>query len=637
MKQMVQRNLTKIIIICMLVTLAANYLLQIKLAQRDMGASSKMIFGQIDQILSENKIETEKVKKEFEETCLVKAKAAAYIVQNHPAVLEDQNELKKIAELLQIDEFHIFNTDGVIYAGSEPKYFGYHFHSGPQMEFFLPMMEDKTLEMCQPITPNTAEGKLMQYAAVWRDDGEGIVQIGMEPERVLEATKKNELSYIFSLLTEGTDAHLYAADPDTYEILGSTDRASVGKTLFDIGINRHDIDLDEESFHATVNGVLSYCDFVEQNQILVGRICTAKSLYGEVNESTLLVALYLFAISAIMILSISRYLDRNIIRGINAVNYKLQTIADGDLYGKVAVHTTTEFTELSEYINHMVKSLLHTTDKISSVLNMVQIPIGIYEYNPGIGRVQTIGKIPEILELSGDDTDRFLADCKLFEEKLAAIRNCPADKNNTVFHLPENAERYIKMDSYVMEDSIFGIIMDVTEDVNEKKLIKQQRDEDVLTGLYNRRAFYAQIESLFEQPDVLKHAAFISIDTDYLKKVNDTYGHEAGDHYLCGMADILRSCTAPQKITARLSGDEFEVFIYGCESDEELKSYIRELTEKQNGTVFVYPKDGLQVPVHFSIGSAFYPEDGKEHIRLLKYADDRMYEDKRLKHKQRGC
>lgn len=66
------------------------------------------------------------------------------------------------------------------------------------MQFFLPMLEDYSLQMCQDITPNTADGKLMQYAAVWREDHKGIVQVGLEPTTVLESMKKTELSYVFS-------------------------------------------------------------------------------------------------------------------------------------------------------------------------------------------------------------------------------------------------------------------------------------------------------------------------------------------------------------------------------------------------------------------------------------------------------
>lgn len=635
MKRMVHRTLSKIIIIGMFLTLLANYFFQIKLSQHDMDSSSKVLFWQINQLLSENNIELKNVKQDFKTSCLVRAKAAAYIVQNQPEILNNLEEMRKIAKLLQIDELHVFNTDGVIYTGSEPKYYGYHFHSGKQMEFFLPMLKDKSLEMCQEVTPNTAEGKLMQYAAVWRDDKKGIVQIGMEPSRIVKATKKNELSYIFSLLTEEKGNDIYAADPDTYEILGSTDTEFVGKTLFDIGISKNQITSRSKKFHTKINGVLSYCNFKEQNGVLVGKICTTNALYQGLNRGSALLLFYMTILATVMILTISRYLDKNIIHGIDSINKKLQNITNGDLSERILVCTTPEFQELGNHINDMVSSLLSTTDKLSSVLDMVQTPIGIYEYRRDSNRVRITSKIPEILALSEEDKNRLLADCTLFEEKLVEIQNCPINKENTIFRLPGASRRYIKIDSYDRENSIFGILMDVTEDVNEKERIRRERDEDFLTGLYNRRAFYSRTEFLFQNPDFLKYAAFVAIDTDRLKSVNDTYGHEAGDCYLCGMAGILHSCTAPSKIAARLSGDEFELLIYGCETNEELLRYIAEIENKQNGVVSVSLKDGLEIPVHFSVGCSYYPKDGKDYIHLLKCADTRMYKKKRQKHTKR--
>ena len=99
------------------------------------------------------------------------------------------------------------------------------------------------------------------------------------------------------------------------------------------------------------------------------------------------------------------------------------------------------------------------------------------------------------------------------------------------------------------------------------------------------------------------------------------------------MVEVFNFCTAPKQIAARLSGDEFSVLIYGCEDKEELQYYIDEIGKNQNGFEVEF-KEGLKLPVEFSIGAAFYPEDGKECDTLLKCADERMYENKRLRKKK---
>lgn len=626
MKTMLRRRLGVILIIGLLCSLLLSYVLQIKLLQKDADDASLWLFWQVQQILDENKIETGIVKEEFRADCLLKANAAAYMIEHASVDLNDQAEMKHIADLLQVDEFHLFNTEGTIYAGSEPKYFGYNFHSGEQMQFFLPMLEDKSLELCQEVTPNTAEGKLMQYAAVWREDGQGIVQIGMEPSRIIKAMEKNELSYIFSLLTERDGADLCAADPNTFEILGSTDTDYVGRTLFDLGFTAENLSSLGHSFHTNVNGVPSYCMFTYMDGVLVGRFCATESLYPAMSGNLLIMSLCLLTIFSIMLLSIFRYLDKRIIRGIDTVNAKLKKIADGDLTEGVDVHTTPEFTQLSGHINHMVSSLLDNATKLTFVLNAMQLPIGIYEYSRNENdRVHFTSKLPKIMGISKENVTDFFSSREDFEQKLAELQSDPVGEN--IFRLTAPEERYLRIESYTRADRAFGVLSDITGSVTEKKRIEHERDEDLLTGLHNGRAFYAQMDALFQQTDALQKAALIMIDTDELKQVNDRFGHQAGDRYLCGMASILRSCTAPKRVTARLSGDEFALFIYGCETEEELRRYVTETRRKQRGVETEF--QGRLLPIKFSMGTAVYPGESSDYRTLLRLADQRMYEDKR--------
>ena len=122
-------------------------------------AATKLVEGdhRIEEALKldQNEKEAEKERENLKEQCFIRAKAIAYILQDRPQVTGDQQEMEKIARLLQVDEFHLFDTKGNLYAGSEPKYFGLNFNSGQQMQFFLPMLENYDLQMCQEITPNT--------------------------------------------------------------------------------------------------------------------------------------------------------------------------------------------------------------------------------------------------------------------------------------------------------------------------------------------------------------------------------------------------------------------------------------------------------------------------------------------------
>lgn len=623
-------------ILAIAVFMLINYYLQMISAHNDIVRSSKELFWQIEQIVKQNNEELEIVKEEFNSTCKLRAKAAAYIVEKNPEVREDLNELKKVTNMLEVDEIHIFDEEGNLYYGSNPEYWGMSMHSGEQIGYFLPMLEDKTLSMCQEITPNTADGILMQYAAAWCEDGSNIVQIGMTPERVLKQTEKNELSYIFSLLTnEGGDIIL-ALDPADYTILGSTNDELMGKKLTDLGIDKEQLDEGDRGFHTFWNGEYSYAVFSQCDDLILGRICFASSLYSNLNKSNLRLLVYIILIFLVVIYSISRYLEKNIVTAIDDVNKSLQLIEAGNLDDRVEVHTTQEFTLLSKYINSMVESLLATTDKMSSILDITKLPMGAYEYNEKMGRVLVTKRVEQILGLSKEEAQELFSDWRKFERKLDELRSNPLDSEGDVYILsqPKAKPRYIKLEVITGKNSIIGVLIDQTEDVRRKLALEQELGEDVLTKLCSRKAFFEQVQAVLYAPDKIGNAAMVMIDSDDLKKVNDNYGHENGDKYLCGVAEALSKITAPNRIIARLSGDEFAVFIYGADSREELEAYLRELIDKRDNEMLLL-EDGKNVPVRFSMGIAIYGEDGETYKVLLKEADRKMYIEKQARKKYR--
>ena len=628
MKKMIRKRLCIVILTAMLFSLFINYYVQTLNARNDMYRDAQDKFWQVGQILDQNGREAEKEKENLKERCFIRAKAIAYIIQDRPEVVGNQEEIAKITKLLQVDEFHLFDPEGNLYAGSEPRYFGLNFSSGEQMQFFLPMLEDYSLQMCQDITPNTAEGKLMQYAAVWREDHKGIVQVGLEPTTVLESMKKTELSYVFSLVTSEKDSTIYAIDPESHLILGSTDDSLVGKQIQDIGIRPEQLGITDKVARMTVNQEESYGVFARRQSVILGITMSEAALYQKVNRSTFLVALYLTGISLIMIAFISNYIDRYVVDGISSIHDKLARITKGNLDTRVAVDSTPEFKQLSSQINQMVESLLDTTNKISHILEMTKIPMGVYEYNRDMKRVMATSRLAEILMLGEKEAGMLFSDYILFEEKLEQIRRHPLEQEGGVYELQGKETRFIRIEAFERGHSTLGMIVDVTNDILEKRKIKQERDVDLLTGLYSRRAFYSKLEGLFADPHGLEHAMMLMADADNLKQVNDRYGHENGDRYLASIADILKSCSWDKGIAARLSGDEFALFLYGGSSRESLVGCVdRMLGSMKESRVEL--DSHVLIPVRLSAGYSLYPEDGTESAVLLRKADEAMYEAKK--------
>lgn len=625
MKRVITLRLCLVIILSMFVTTFLSYCLLVKSAKEAMYDNSLIRINQIAQIIEQNDTDTMQLKEGLKEDYFIRAKAAAYIVQNHPNVVGDLDEMKKIVSLLQIDELHLFDTKGTLYSGSEPKYYDYTFYSGEQMRFFLPMLEDRALQLCQEITPNTAESKLMQYIAVWREDGRGIVQIGMEPVRLLEAMEKNELSHIFSMITVENGVTIFAVNTKTGEILGSSGDALTGKNAEEIGLDLSQDNLDKRAFTAEINGEKNYCVVQLAGHVLVGVSSAYENLYRSVSDNMMLVIISLFILSVIIISLILMMLDRFIINRIYEIISGMKKIASGDLDHHVEVVNLPEFVELSDNINSLVKSLLGTTNKLSLVFQNVNVPIAVYEYNPDMKRVLATSKIGSILMLSAQELSEVLSDRDVFYEKIRQACANPHGQEKDVYQLNSDTTRYVKINSYQEGHSTLGVLVDVTAEIVEKQEIKQQRDIDLLTGLFNRRAFYYEMDRIFSCPKLLGTAAFLMADLDNLKYVNDHWGHEYGDRLLSRAADLLKSCIAPHKIVSRIGGDEFVLVIYGAGSQDEIQSYLDDLYSRITESWINVP-DKEMMPIRISGGYVFYPEYNKDYRELLHLADQAMYQ-----------
>lgn len=626
MKKKITVQISAIIVFAMVLFMIVNYLLQALAAQSDMIVASEEQFWQLEQLIEENNESYQVATNDFRDICILRTRAAAYMVEHTPGAVGDPNELTKILKLLEVDELHVFDKNGTIISGTEPKYYGLKMTDGDQISYFLPMLEDRSLMLCQDIMGNTAENKAMQYAAVWMENGDYIVQCGLAPERLKAQTKKNEISYLFSLLThEGGDT-LFAVDPDSYKIIGSTNGRFVGRNLEDIGISVDRLEEWDEGFHSYVGGRFSYCVFRKNDTMILGRACTVTSLYQNLTAGNIRLVIYMVIALLLVIYYIYRYIDKNVVGSIDHINKKLALIADGNLLERVDVKGTKEFEELSGHINYMVQSLLGSTEKISRLIEVTGFPMGVYEYNVHMSGVRTTRRLARIIGVDGAQADQLFSDFKQFERWMEDLKTRPAEYMDELYILPGTPDRYLQITSFEEGSDRYGLIIDKTEEVRKYRELELKLDQDELTGLCSRYFFYRQLEQLFLEPEKLGRAMMLMVDSDDLKTVNDTCGHETGDRYLCRIADALRTVDAENKIIARLGGDEFAMFIYGEKDDSKLQAYMEQLKMIRSETVLTLKK-GERFPVRFSIGYAFLKKRVDYH-ELLEKADSRMYADK---------
>lgn len=157
-------------------------------------------------------------------------------------------------------------------------------------------------------------------------------------------------------------------------------------------------------------------------------------------------------------------------------------------------------------------------------------------------------------------------------------------------------------------------------------MLRYQAEHDPLTGIINRGAF-EQLKRLFQIK--LIPLAFLIVDVDKFKQINDGYGHETGDLVLKKVAELLQDSFRATDYPARIGGDEFAVILTNLTEDQ------REIIERKVQAIneqLTHPKDGLP-QVSLSVGGAFSEKGFTE--ELYRQADEALYEVK--EHGRCGC
>ena len=131
--------------------------------------TSRVLLDQVINIIEKNEKNENEMIESLKDDYIIRAKAVSYIIDANEKAEYDVEELQKIADLVSVDEIHLFDKTGKIYSGSIPEYYGYSLDSGEQISYFKPMLSDKKLTLCQDITPNTLEGRKMMYAMTWNE------------------------------------------------------------------------------------------------------------------------------------------------------------------------------------------------------------------------------------------------------------------------------------------------------------------------------------------------------------------------------------------------------------------------------------------------------------------------------------
>lgn len=582
-KQVKKRKWMKVVCLIIFILISALFLedrLLDYVNNRNIRNTSEVLLDQVAGIIERNTDDEKEMIQSLKEDYMVRAKAVAYILDANEKIEHDVPELQKIAKLMSVDEVHLFDKSGKVYSGTVPKYYGYNFSSGKQIAYFKPMLKNKKLTMCQDVTPNTSEGKKMMYAITWNDAGTRMIQVGVEPVRLLEKLKRNEIKSVVSNMPMYEGIDIYVADRKSGKIYGATDSRKIGNKLKQLKISK------SRSVSRNIDGYT------------VGVVYDMTHLNGSNAVAMLSVMLYLLIATIILLIMIARVLRINrekeeqyaVLATMAGLNHSMYVIKlrENKIMRYGGAEIGEENIEGSYYEDADVRLRALLENRTAE------------EYREAAGEFVDLHTLPERMEgekyISGDFIGTTLG---WFQASFIAIRQ-------------DEEQRPVSV--------IFAVRSIEYEKRKEEQLLRSSTTDE-LTRCYNRRAYEQDIKKLTADKKFL----YLTADVNGLKAVNDRLGHAAGDELLCGVAGCMKQSFDDYGKVYRIGGDEFVTILF---TDEEQFGII-----KQNFDLLVDNWSGDAVP-HMSVscGAVWSDEQQWESVReIAKLADQRMYE-KKAKH-----
>ena len=579
-KQVKKRKWMKVVCLIIFILISALFLedrLLDYVNNRNIRNTSEVLLDQVAGIIERNTDDEKEMIQSLKEDYMVRAKAVAYILDANEKTEYDVPELQKIAKLMSVDEVHLFDKSGKVYSGTVPKYYGYNFSSGKQIAYFKPMLKNKKLTMCQDVTPNTSEGKKMMYAITWNDAGTRMIQVGVEPVRLLEKLKRNEIKSVVSNMPVYEGIDIYVADRKSGKIYGATDPRKIGNKLKQLKISK------SRSVSRNIDGYT------------VGVVYDMTHLNGSNAVAMLSVMLYLLIATIILLIMIARVLRINrekeeqyavlaTMAGLNHSMYVIKLRENKIMrYGGAEIGEENIEGSYYEDADMRLRALLENRT--------------VEEYREAAREFIDLHTLPERMEgekyISGDFIGTTLG---WFQASFIAIRQ-------------DEEQRPLSV--------IFAVRSIEYEKRKEEQLLRSSTTDE-LTRCYNRRAYEQDIKKLTADKKFL----YLSADVNGLKAVNDRLGHAAGDELFCGVAGCMKQSFEDYGKVYRIGGDEFVTILF---TDEEQFGII-----KQNFDLLVDNWSGDTVP-HMSVscGAVWSDERQWESVReIAKLADQRMYEKK---------
>jgi diguanylate cyclase (GGDEF)-like protein/PAS domain S-box-containing protein len=527
------------------------------------------------------------------------------------------------------------------------------------VDFLLYQSVDGSVAYCKYVDPESGEdalcpGSLLEYVTVHHslfkssDDGKGISGLIILPESpVFLASGPIVTSQFEGPVVGNLIAGRFLNEKEVRRLATkvnlsiSLQRMDAKAITDDFKVSQQHrsadnpvtvVEQDEDTIAAFV-----VINDIQNKPILMMGIDRARLIVAQGKASLTYFIIAICVIGLVFTLAALIFLETTVLSRVVRLNAEVKDIGStADLFKKTTIRGKDELADLSAEINLMIESVRVSSERDRAIL--ASIADGYFELDILGNLVFFNDSLAKMLGYKKQDligmNCRQLLNISSAESSIAEFRQLyttgqPITNMETGFTIASGKEIYLESTVSLIRDAqgrgvgFRGIARDVTKRRKADEELFHLAYHDALTGLPNRKAFYENLEKeLIYACRYQQQRSLLFVDLDKFKMVNDTYGHDIGDHLLIEFAARVGRILRTTDNFYRLGGDEFVVIL------SEPQDHSPEVVAQRILDVMIDPFLIISEQIDFvtsSIGIAIFPLHGSDAESLLQHADKSMY------------
>lgn len=440
----------------------------------------------------------------FQDDYLNRAYAIDFIISQDPSKNFNTELLKKIKDLMEVASVHLIAKSGEIVQSSEEESIGLNLKQYEEASSFWDLIEsdDMNASVISMDSKRIIGADSHIYIGVKSTCNQySVVQIGLEISVYEDLIQSDSLAGIIEDTPTIYEKAMFVVNKETGTIEGITKNNEQDLNIDNVGTKEEFITVLKHASKGefiTINNSLKYIITKEIDDKIVGVYMQAKGFFFNILQQCFFTICCVVVIIGVLGHILKYFIHKYILSDLFMLESTIEDLMGGNYDINFETQYNTELKQICRMLNNWKESYKTKSERMTRIINVINNQMGVFECLYSINQNFFSDNMKTLLGVNDDKWNKMRRTPKFFEQYIKEL----ASKSQKHDNIVEINGKYLEIVSFTTVDEFYGMIVDKTEDVNQKKQmvhalnsIQEVSETDPLTQLANRRALEKYIKN----------------------------------------------------------------------------------------------------------------------------------------------